>query len=152
MTDDVEISQAFSIIHELDYVSATDVASIMFTLFEGDFRCVSTKNSMWYFYNKQVGKWEKAHGGFRLQRKISTVLCEWLRKYLDELVLLQVSRDNSYCDSSSAAQWETIPTPNRDSYRKRYRNIAQLMLRLGENTFKMDVMEACDKLFYTDLP
>ena len=152
MTDDGEISRIFSIIHELDYVSATDVASIMLTLFKDEFQCVSTENSMWYCYNKQVGEWEKDPGGFILQTKIATVLCTRLHDYLYELELLHAPCDNSYFDSSSTAQWNPITITSRTTYREHYRDIAILILRLGENKFKMDVMEACDKLFCKDLP
>ena len=110
--------------------SSYDVAKLMYECYKDDFKCVSIKDTLWYFYDEQLHRWVEDDKGIHLKMKISTDIWKIIKKQSDYYNM----KMNEDPDNSSL---ET----NRDCLNK-------TCSRLKETSFKSNVMTECAELFY----
>lgn len=147
MLDVSKIPSFFDIIHEFEYICASDIARILYRIFKNEFQYVC---SIWHSYNQHLGRWEQTYDGGILQEKMSTVLLPALYKCLDKEKTIYESYIYKDVDPLTNS-WPEEPSSTKEcAYLKRYNSIAKLILRLGETDFKLKVMNACEKLFWAD--
>ena len=102
-------------------------------MFDNFHICVSIKDHTWYFYNETLNKWERDDKGLELKRKISTELYEQFQHALES----EKDKERALEDQSE-----------KDASRKKWENIAKVMFRLKETSFKSNLMTESAELFY----
>ncbi len=107
-----------------------DVAYVMNKMYSDYFVCVSNKNDMWFYYNKQKNRWIEDDKGMQLKKKISTEVYREFNKLRTEYTRQSLESD--------------------DENARRADKISSVILRLKETPFKGNLMTECRELFYDD--
>ena len=113
--------------------SSYDIAKILKVMFENFHICVSIKDHTWFYYNGKLNKWQRDDKGIMLKRKISTKLYDQFQHALD-----YEHAKGDACEDQE----------KRDASKKRWENIAKVMFRLKETSFKNNLMTEAAELFY----
>ena len=109
-----------------------DIAKIMHIMFHNFHVCVSIKDCTWFYYNSEFNKWQRDDKGIMLKRKISTELYKQFNRIKIKESLMMDSEDE----------------PQNSQHDKNSQNIAKVMFRLKETSFKSNLMTECAELFY----
>ena len=109
-----------------------DVAKILHIMYHDFHICVSIKDCAWYYYNLELNRWQKDDKGIMLKRKISTELYKQFNR-----IKIKESQ-----------QIEDLDDPQNSQHDKNAQNIAKVMFRLKETSFKSNLMTECAELFY----
>ena len=112
--------------------SSYDVAKIMHIMFHDFHVCVSIKDCTWYYYNKELNRWQRDDKGIMLKRKISTELYKQFNR-------IKIKESQQMQDEDD---------PQNSEHDKRAQNIAKVMFRLKETSFKSNLMTEAAELFY----
>jgi len=105
-----------------------DVALVLYIMYKDEHICVSNKDNIWFYYDKELHRWIRDDKGIALKRKISTELYVQFSKLL--ITEQQKSSQSGDIHAQNAAK------------------IVKLMLRLKQTSFKANLMTDCQKLFY----
>ena len=116
--------------------SSYDVAKILYIMKIDYHVCVSIKDHTWFYYNKEMNRWQRDDKGIMLKRKISTELYDEFKQHKDKLEwegsdLGKEGNDAASNEKKTAAA-----------------NIGKVMFRLKETSFKSNLMTECAELFY----
>ena len=105
-----------------------DIAYVLFKMYEYDF--VYSDND-WYMYKNH--RWHRENDGMSLRQKISTDLC---KKYF-----LIISQYNNMASNSSVSEEE------KEEYKKKGKEVLEIVKKLKTTSFKENVMKECKELF-----
>ena len=105
-----------------------DVAKVLHTMYKDEHICVSNKDNVWFYYDKELHRWIRDDKGITLKRKISTELYREFSK-------LNISEQQQSLESD-------------DIHAQNAAKISKVMLRLKETAFKSNLMTECTELFY----
>lgn len=108
--------------------SSYDVAKVIHTMYKDYFKCVSIKNDVWYYYSDEYNRWLCDDKGIILRGKISTEVWQ-------EFNRLQIQKYAQCLDEN-------------DDNSKEAGDIAAVMRRLKDTSFKNNIMTECKELFY----
>lgn len=105
-----------------------DVAKVMYQMYKDDFKCISIKDTLWYYYDTNLHRWIEDDKGVELRKKISTEV--W--KKFNNLGLQFGSK---------------VQVPGDDWEVKRDQ-VYKTASRLKETSFKKNLMVECAELFH----
>lgn len=103
------------------------IASVLYKMFKYDFKYSCSE---WYMYKNHV--WHKETDGMSLRTKISNDLCD---KYIHLI------------SSFNIASKKDITEEEREEYKKRGKELLDIVKNLGNTPFKENIMKECKELF-----
>lgn len=109
-----------------------DVASVLFRIFSGEYRCASIKHRIWYKFTGHY--WKRIDEGTDLRMQISQHLSPMYRKEVDKLHTMLASMDET--DESY------------DRIKKKARSYNNIAINLKKTAYKNNVMRECCELFF----
>ena len=107
-----------------------DIAKVMHHLYKDEFIC--SKSKCWYNFRNH--KWVRINNGMELQMKISKNLVNEYLKYAAEV--------------SITAQQLDDDEPQKEILLERLKKISGINIKLKTTSFKKNIMEECNELFY----
>ena len=105
-----------------------DIAYVLFKMYEYDF--IYSDNE-WYIYKNHV--WHREIDGMSLRQKISNELCAKYFKVISNYNTLAVSAD--------------ITEEEKEEYKKKGKEVLEIVKKLKTTAFKENVMKECKELF-----
>lgn len=108
--------------------SSYDVAVVMLAMYKDYYKCISIKDTKWFFYDKSINRWVLDDKGIRLKEKICT---DVYREF----------KNKGGAENDKSEEADDIHAQNRDK-------IFKVMNRLKETAFKANIMTECAELFY----
>ena len=108
--------------------SSYDVAKLMYNMFSDYHKCVSIKDTAWYYYDEKQHRWKTDDKGVMLRRKIS----EEVYREFKKVATIKTEQ------SSEAG----------DDAHEDVQKLFAVMARLKETSFKANIMTECAEIFY----
>ena len=108
--------------------SSYDVAKLIYNMFNDYHKCVSIRDTAWYFYDEKQNRWKPDDKGIMLRRKISVEVYREFKKIATE-------KNNQSTEAGDEASEDVA-------------KLFAVMARLKETSFKANVMTECSEIFY----
>ena len=108
-----------------------DIANTLFQLFKDQFKCVSSRNSVWYEFKEH--RWVEVDGNVSIRIKISTDLFDVYQLRFESL-----SEELALTESEE----------NHEKIMKKIKAITDIMTKLKNSSFKDNIMKECKDLFH----
>lgn len=109
-----------------------DIAKVVYEMFKHEFKCVSSKNKVWYQFVNH--RWREIDNAVELKKKISEDV---------------VNEYTNYANSLNTKIDELSGDPNQQElYIKRAQTALGISLQLRNEPFKNNIMSACSNLFH----
>ena len=108
--------------------SSYDVAKVMLHMFKDEYVCVSIKDNLWYYYNKEEHRWVEDDKGINLKKKISVEIFQLFNKEANNC---------SHKSYEAGDEWD-----------EKKDKLWKISSRLKETSFKSNIMTECAELFY----
>lgn len=105
-----------------------DIANVLYKMYEYDF--VYCENE-WYMYKNHL--WHRESDGMSLRQKISTELCDKYFKIISHYNVLASS--------------ENVLDEEKEEYKKKGKEVLEIVKKLKTTSFKENVMKECKELF-----
>ena len=106
-----------------------NIAKVLFKMYEDDF---AYSDSDWYIYKNH--RWNRENDGMSLRSKISTDLCEIYIKVI-------TTYNKMACNPNNTEE-------EKEQYKKKGKEVLDIVTKLGSTSFKDNVMKECKELFY----
>jgi P4 family phage/plasmid primase-like protien len=132
----VQNSIDYYLFKTLDGETEYDVAKLVYAMYEGDFKCCSIRNKIWYEYKK--GRWSEIESGTTLRHALSShVSKRYHEKVKDTLESLD--------DSGPAADTDSDVVKNMRSLCCK---LSKMALHLKKTAWKQNIMRECCEVFF----
>ena len=106
-----------------------NIATVLFKMYEYDF---AYSDADWYIYKNH--RWNRENDGMSLRSLISTKLCEKYVNVISEYNKMACNHDNT--------------DEEKEQYKKKSKEVLDIVTKLGSTSFKDNVMKECKELFY----
>lgn len=120
----------------LDGETEYDVARLVFTIYEGQYKCCNIRNKLWYEYKK--GRWSEIDSGTTLRNALSSRISKIYHiKVKDTLSSLDDNGPASDADSEAVK-----------SMRMNADQLSKMALKLKKTAWKQNIMRECCEVFF----
>ena len=120
----------------LDGEAEYDVARLVYTIYEGHYKCCNIRNKLWYEYNK--GRWSEIDSGTTLRNALSARISKIYHiKVKDTLSSLDDNGPASDADSEAVKNMRM----NADK-------LSKMALKLKKTAWKQNIMRECCEVFF----
>ena len=120
----------------LDGEAEYDIARLVYTIYEGQYKCCNIRNKLWYEYNK--GRWSEIDSGTTLRNALSARISKIYHiKVKDTLSSLDDNGPASDADSEAVKNMRM----NADK-------LSKMALKLKKTAWKQNVMRECCEVFF----
>jgi P4 family phage/plasmid primase-like protien len=106
-----------------------NIATVLFKMYEYDFAYC---DSDWYIYKNH--RWNRENDGMSLRSKISTELSQKYINVISDCNKMACNHDNT--------------DEEKEQYKKKSKEVLDIVTKLGSTSFKDNVMKECKELFY----
>jgi len=119
----------------LDGETEYDVAKLVYTIYEGQYKCCNIRNKLWYEYKK--GRWSEIDSGTTLRNALSSRISKIYHvKVKDTLSSLD---DNG----PDAAESEAVKNMRMNADK-----LSKMALKLKKTAWKQNIMRECCEVFF----
>lgn len=126
-----------------DRIPDYDIATILSSIFKGEFMCASIKSNVWYHYYN--GRWCIDDSGTTLRKHISTTVRELFGKKTVEGMA-------SLANISRSMNVDVVKKTNEDLKEEKFKNrsikVLNLTTRLANTADKKNIMQEAKDIFY----
>ena len=109
-----------------------DIAMVLHQLYKDEF--IYARKKVWYQFRNH--RWTKLDEGIALKQRLSTDLVKKYQKLKTSITLKQQELDSD--------------DPDYKRYEDQLKQVSGVILKLKGNTFKKNIMEECQELFYVE--
>uniref|UniRef100_A0A6C0C4U0 SF3 helicase domain-containing protein n=1 Tax=viral metagenome TaxID=1070528 RepID=A0A6C0C4U0_9ZZZZ len=111
----------------------TDVANVVYNYYKNLFVCSGLKDSTWFYFNEQTGRWKETEHGHELRKRLSYDIISIFEHYS------KFYKDKRGDDPES----ETYEINDR-----KHSNCLKNILKLKDSGYKDKIMKECKERFY----
>ena len=108
-----------------------DIAKVIYRLFKHEFKCVSSKNKLWYRFNNH--RWHEMDNAVELKKRISE---EVVQEYCN------------YAAKCNTIIQETNDESQQEMYIQRGKSAYEISIKLRDNNFRKNIIDCCVDLFH----
>lgn len=112
-----------------------DVANLVGKFYRNDFICACLKDSTWYYFSPELGKWKQTEKGHELRKRLSTDIVELYLHYAAKYKELRG-------DDADSEEYE--------KYEKYNTNCHKIIVKLKDCSYKDKIMTECKEIFYDE--
>jgi len=134
-TDSLESLVRKSIMKDKSCGAHSDVANVIHKYYGEEFVCAGLKDSSWYYFSSDSGKWMPTEQGHELRKRLSNDIIEIYENYGGKYRVLRGDDPDS---------------EDYEKYDKYNSNCHSVILRLKDGTYKDKIMKECKEKFYDD--
>ena len=129
-------SVTYYLFRTLDGETEYDVARLVYTIYEGQYKCCNIRNKLWYEYNK--GRWSEIDSGTTLRNALSSRISKIYHRKVKETLS---SLENSGPVTDAESEEQKKKRMNADK-------LSKMALKLKKTAWKQNIMRECCEVFF----